>query len=129
MSDDGYYELTKNCGGELDFGEVYIYEPQIVNRYHVIISRNQYDAPSINQVLDWLFKTHHIWVDISLSPDGFIPLIHIRVNKNYNKFEYNIIPQDEYPLSLMNCQTPKEMYEKTIRFIIKQNKFNKRIFI
>lgn len=123
LSDDGYYELTKNCGGELDFDEVYIYESQLMLYYNVIINRNKYNAPSIIQVLDWLLKTHHIWIDSSLSPDGFIPLIHSRVNNNDNKFGYNIIPQDEYPVSLMHCQTPKEMYEKTIRFIIEQKYF------
>ena len=123
LSDDGYYELTKNCGGELDFDEVYIYESQLMLYYNVIINRNKYNAPSIIQVLDWLLKTHHIWIDSSLSPDGFIPLIHTRVNNNDNKFGYNIIPQDEYPVSLMHCQTPKEMYEKTIRFIIEQKYF------
>ena len=26
LTDDGYYELTRNCGGKLDFDEVYGYE-------------------------------------------------------------------------------------------------------
>lgn len=120
LSDDGYYELTKNCGGELDFSEVYIYEPQIVNRYHVIIPRNQYDAPFITDILDWLLKRHHIFIDITLTSNGFCPLINKNVNNISGKFEYNVIPQDEYPEEIMNCQTPNEMYEKTIRFIIEQ---------
>lgn len=71
LSDDGYYELTKNGGGKLKWDNVYIYEQQIILRDKIIIKRNFIDAPTISQVLKWL-RGKDIMVEIPpvLCDDG-----------------------------------------------------------
>lgn len=84
LSDDGYYELTKNCGGELDFDEVYGYE-------WVLESNEKYRNPefyqvipaySINTVVDELLK-YGVYVYVDLTEDGFIGCV-TTFHKNTN---------------------------------------------
>lgn len=63
LTDDGYYELTEDCGGKLKFDNVYIYEQQIILRDKIIIERNFIDAPTISQVMKWLREK-----EISIEP-------------------------------------------------------------
>lgn len=73
LSDDGYYELTKRCGGELDFDEVYGYE-------WVLESNDSYRHPGfytivpaypIYTIIDELLK-YGIYVYVDLTEDGFV---------------------------------------------------------
>lgn len=69
LSDDGYYELTKNGGGELDWDYVYIYETKLMLKRNIILKRNFIDAPTISQVLKWLREEKKIFIRVTLSYD------------------------------------------------------------
>ena len=58
LTDDGYYELTKDCGGELDFDEVYGYEWVLEenNRYRDPEFYSIIPAYSIYTIVDELLK-------------------------------------------------------------------------
>ena len=73
LTDDGYYELTKDCGGELDFDEVYGYE-------WVLESNDSYRHPEfytivpaypIHTIVDELLK-YGIYIYVNLTEDGFV---------------------------------------------------------
>lgn len=75
LTDDGYYELTKDCGcgGKLRFDEVYGWE-------WVLESNNEYRDPnfwqvipaySICTIIDELLK-YGIYVYVDLTEDGFV---------------------------------------------------------
>ena len=69
LSDDGYYELTKEGGGDLDWDYVYIYSNELVKTDHIYINRNTVSAPTIYQVAKWLRTEHNIEVvPMPLSP-------------------------------------------------------------
>lgn len=85
LSDDGYYELTEDCGGKLKFDNVYIYEQQIILRDKIIIERNFIDAPTISQVLKWLREKYSIHISTKPYPceDGLMWLYEIRKFSKY----------------------------------------------
>ena len=64
LSDDGYYELTKNCGGTLDFDYVYVYEQTIMPKRDVFVKRNFLLAHMPSQALEWLRNEKQILVTI-----------------------------------------------------------------
>lgn len=64
LSDDGYYELTKEGGGKLDWSFVYINEYQLIQYRDVLIAREMIKAPTISQVLKWLFDEKQLFVNI-----------------------------------------------------------------
>lgn len=74
-TDDGYYELTKDCGcgGTLDFNEVYGYEWVLEGneRYRAPEFYNTIPAYSISTIVDELLK-YGIYVYVDLTEDGFI---------------------------------------------------------
>ncbi len=72
-TDDGYYELTKDCGGELDFNEVYGYEWVLEGNEHYRAPEfyNTIPAYSIHTIVDELLK-YGIYVYVDLTEDGFI---------------------------------------------------------
>lgn len=73
LTDDGYYELTKDCGGELDFDEVYGYEWVLEGNEHYRAPEfyNTIPAYSISVIVDELLK-YGIYVYVDLTEDGFI---------------------------------------------------------
>ena len=115
LSDDGYYELTKNCGGELDFDYVYIYETIVVlTKDTHCYDKNVFPAYTIDQVLEWLRgKNIHIRVDRSylynntISKDGEI----ISVIERQGPF-WNFL--------IRNIETGECLYENDM----KENKYN-----
>lgn len=73
LTDDGYYELTKDCGGELDFDDVYGYE-------WVLESNDRYRDPefyeiipaySIYGIVEELLQ-YGIYIYVDLTEDGFV---------------------------------------------------------
>ena len=73
LTDDGYYELTKDCGGELDFDDVYGWE-------WVLEENNQYRDPefysiipaySVSTIIDELL-TYGVYIWVDLTENGFI---------------------------------------------------------
>lgn len=64
LSDDGYYELTKDCGGILDFDYVYIYKRTIMLKRNVFVERNFLLAHVPSQALEWLRNEKQILVTI-----------------------------------------------------------------
>lgn len=78
LTDDGYYELTKDCGGKLKFDEVYGYE-------WVLESNKKYRDPefykiipaySIYSVVEELLK-YGIYVYVDLTEYGFVGRVKI----------------------------------------------------
>lgn len=64
LSDDGFYELTQEGGGELAWDEVYTKEPSL----HEGFFRNGEDdiiaaAPYIWDARNWMKDSHHILID------------------------------------------------------------------
>lgn len=87
LTDDGYYELTKDCGGELDFDDVYGYE-------WVLESNDRYRDPEfyeiipaycIYSVVEELLK-YGIYIYVNLTEDGFIGYV-TTFHKNTNVSE------------------------------------------
>lgn len=74
-TDDGYYELTKDCGcgGTLDFNEVYGYEWVLEGNEHYRAPEfyNTIPAYSISAIVDELLK-YGIYVYVDLTEDGFV---------------------------------------------------------
>ena len=71
LSDDGYYELTKHGGGNLEWDYVYIYQTKLTLCRNIIIKRNFVLAPTIHQTLKWLReKDIMIEILINLMDDG-----------------------------------------------------------
>jgi hypothetical protein len=69
LSDDGYYELTKDGGGDLEWDFVYIYSNELVKTNRIYVNRNTVPAPTIYQVAKWLRTEHNIEVvPMPLSP-------------------------------------------------------------
>ena len=66
LTDDGYYELTKDCGGPYEFNEVYIYEYILLLKRDVFIENEMVYAYTIDCVLKWLReeKKIHLLIDI-----------------------------------------------------------------
>ena len=69
LSDDGYYDLTTEGGGELDWDYVYIYSNELVKTDRIYVKRNTISAPTIYQVGKWLRKEYNIdIIPMPLSP-------------------------------------------------------------
>ena len=66
LSDDGYYELTKEGGGKLDWDFVYVNNYQLIQYRDVLIPREMIKAPTISQVLKWLREEKKIFVAINI---------------------------------------------------------------
>lgn len=90
LTDDGYYELTKDCGGELNFDEVYGYE-------WVLESNDSYRHPEfytivpaypIHTIIDELLK-YGIYVYVNLTEDGFVGYV-----TTFHKNE-NVSPEED----------------------------------
>jgi hypothetical protein len=62
LSDDGYYELTKDGGGDLEWDFVYIYSNELVKTDRIYVNRNTVSAPTMYQVAKWLRTEHNIEV-------------------------------------------------------------------
>lgn len=53
LSDDGYYELTKDGGGNLEWDEVYFYM-NVLKKYEGDIDEIQFFAPQVDSIIQWL---------------------------------------------------------------------------
>lgn len=62
LSDDGYYELTKEGGGKLDWSFVYINEYQLCQYRDVVFINDILRAPTISQVLKWLRDEKKLYI-------------------------------------------------------------------
>ena len=69
LSDDGYYELTKEGGGDLEWSFVYIYNYELVKTDRIYVNRNTLSSPTISQVLKWLRKEKNIHIPIDFFVD------------------------------------------------------------
>lgn len=87
LSDDGYYELTKECGGDYEFDEVYIYKMQLVRKQDIIIRKNYTPAPMISQVLRHFRDDFDIHISIDIENGWFFTVKNIS-NEKYLKY-YN----------------------------------------
>lgn len=81
LSDDGYYELTEEGGGDLKWDYVYVYETQLLHRSDVWLLRNFCPAPTIDQVINYLYEQYHIFINVSLYPSGFRVSVYESVNR------------------------------------------------
>ena len=74
LSDDGYYELTKQGGGELDWDYVYIYQQLLMPQRTIFVKRNYLLAPTISQVLKWLREEKNIYISVFIDDDSDTPV-------------------------------------------------------
>ena len=56
LTDDGYYELTKACGGPYEFDEVYIYEYKLMLKRDVFMENEMIYAYTIQDVVNYLLN-------------------------------------------------------------------------
>lgn len=56
LTDDGYYELTEDCGGPYKFNEVYIYEYELMLEMDVIDEKEMVYAYTIQDVVNYLLN-------------------------------------------------------------------------
>jgi hypothetical protein len=113
LSDDGYYELTKDGGGDLDFEYVYIYEYELVMSNSIYVHKDTVKAPFVSEVIQWLRKEKNI---------------HIEINMGFNMFYYKLCSTTEYDKTcgtqvvLKNCEEGYEKYEdcelKCLEYVI-----------
>lgn len=71
LSDDGYYDLTKEGGGELDWDLVYIYEFQLMQYRDVTVLKEIVRAPTISQVLKWFREEKNIHIEVYTNASGY----------------------------------------------------------
>ena len=74
LTDDGYYELTKEGGGKLDWSFVYINKCQLIQYRDVIIPNEMIRAPTISQVLKWLREEKEVYVSVIPEYNEFNPV-------------------------------------------------------
>ena len=115
LTDDGYYELTKDCGGPYKFNEVYIYDYKLMLKRDVWVEKEMVYAYTIEQVLKWIRVEKKIYVGIAYMPKidnnedvyyptiqkigDFEPMYFSSNDKNFNSYEDACISGIEY---LMN---------------------------
>ena len=76
LSDDGYYDLTKEGGGDLEWDFVYIYSYELVKTDRIYVNRNTVSAPTIYQVGKWLRKEYNIdIIPMPLSPSTVLKVM------------------------------------------------------
>lgn len=68
LTDDGYYELTKDCGGPYKFNEVYIYDYKLMLKRDVWVEKEMVYAYTIEQALKWIREEKKIYVGILYMP-------------------------------------------------------------
>ena len=68
LTDDGYYELTKDCGGPYKFNEVYIYDYKLMLKRDVWGEKEMVYAYTIEQILKWLREEKKIYVCVLYIP-------------------------------------------------------------
>lgn len=56
LTDDGYYELTKDCGGPYEFNEVYIYEYILLLKRDVFDENEMVYAYTIQDIVNYLLN-------------------------------------------------------------------------
>lgn len=106
LSDDGYYELTKEGGGRLDWDFVYIDEYELLQYRDVKAERDIVKAPTISQVLKWLReeKKIHICVDFDKDMIWYYQIAEYHTTSykhqqyGYNSYEETAIAGIEYVL-------------------------------
>lgn len=79
LTDDGYYELTEDGGGELKWDYVYIYQTKIMLNSEVICEKNRVPAPTIGEVVNWLLKDKNIFICTHPRPMGITFIIYKNV--------------------------------------------------
>ena len=97
LSDDGYYEVTKDGGGNLEWDYVYIYQTKLTLRRNIIIKRNFVLAPTIHQALKWL-REKDIMIEI---------LINLMDDSKWS-FGFRIQTKEYYDRSLKDYLTWEE---------------------
>lgn len=107
LSDDGYYELTKDGGGELDWDYVYIYETQLIPKNYIILKRNFVEAPTIALVLKWLRKEKNIDVDVQAAAGMLGDKVYVPYISTYTEFYLETSPDVvRYRQKKFNPTTP-----------------------
>ena len=119
LSDDGYYELTEDCGcgGTLKFDEVYYNKRIIVSensRYFSILDTDKMvAAPTYRLVGQWLYNQKKIFVNVNfkykmeekIQSDGFVQI------HRYDKPQIMGYYFDVWDLENMEQQTNEKLYE------------------
>jgi hypothetical protein len=101
LSDDGYYELTKDGGGNLEWDEVYFYM-NVLKKYAGDIDEIQFFAPQLDSIIQWL-------------KDETDTIIEVKYDKDTLK--YNVVCYINDGDYIVQCPSKKE-YEDAIESAI-----------
>lgn len=115
LSDDGYYELTKDGGGKLDWGFVYIDDYQLIQYRDVCFARDIIRAPTILQVVNWLYDEKKIFLTVDIEPNGFFFIVNSNILTNDDgKMSFDIYNSEcTYP-------APKEAALAGIEYVLEK---------
>ena len=95
LTDDGYYELTKEGGGKLKWDYVYIYQTKLMLKDRVICEKNRVPAPTIDEVVNWLLKDKNIFISTHLRPSGITFVIYKNVRFDNHVLNYDFEDEGE----------------------------------
>lgn len=121
LSDDGFYELTKDCGGDLKFEDVYHYTYRqcvFTDIYVYLDNKNDgLNNPNYDEFINWLVKEHKMILSVSYSAEGW----YFELVSFDNKTPAYIIKASE-PEHLIGINNPyrakmNEAIEWTINFL------------
>ena len=118
LTDDGYYELTKEGGGKLQYTDVYEYTWKIEEDTTYLMNQTIFLCPTIYEVETWIRKKHKLLITVySQSQESWM----YRITTPGQKLEDGIYGEDyaEYEDALKGaievCLTKlyEESYGKT----------------
>lgn len=121
LSDDGYYDLLKKNGGELDEDDVFGYKTETChiscrNTKHILNVTDRYmvcSSPSISEVLEWLVSEKKTYINVKPFSDE---------NGVHFEASYSVVV-DNYKVDTTYIPEKFESYEeaffRTIEEIIK----------
>ena len=101
LSDDGYYELTKDGGGDLEWDDVYFYK-NVLKKYEGDIDEILFFAPQLDSIIQWL-------------KDEIDTAIEVKYDKDTLK--YNVVCYINDSDYIVQCP-PKKDYEDAIESAI-----------
>lgn len=113
LTDDGYYELTKEGGGKLDWSFVYINEYQLIQYRDVLFARGMIKAPTISHVLKWLREEKNIHIIVEMYDSGWYYTLFPNV-----RWENDKLKSDTYIMSFKHKTSFEQAALEGIKYVL-----------